>query len=218
MFCLQSKNHLSSPAFSLAAWALALALLLPTVSHAQLADQVREEAEAANEEAETTRPKITPPVVEIRDGHVILLGDAVVRIWGVQIPEIGLGGEVARKAIDELLYEQEIRCTQISRQAQIVTATCKLGDGSDVGKTIIQSGLGVLRRIETFGTQLGNQYHEAEHNAMNKGLGLWSEDRLVADRGIMGLFDDFLVPFFGVLLGAIAGFMGSMAASGGKKK
>jgi len=119
-------------------------------------------------------------VATVTDGDTLRIGDARIRLFGIDAPEgkqtcerdglPWLCGQEAGAYLRRLVADEPLACAQRNkdRYGRIV-ATCKLGDGRDIGAVMVGSGLALAYR------QYGGKIYdapEAEAKAARKGL--WS--------------------------------------------
>ena len=118
-------------------------------------------------------------VVQVLEGDVISVGGSVVRLYGIDAPELGQQceaasgraydcGEASRLALERMIGPRELRCTLFAvledgRQ----TGMCRSGD-QDVGLLQVRRGWAFVAR------GLSNRYIKAQTRAQIDRAGLWS--------------------------------------------
>jgi endonuclease YncB( thermonuclease family) len=111
---------------------------------------------------------------QVTDGDTIRIGDARIRLKGVDAPEMEQRctrsgrsyacGETARKALIELVSGQIVRCRPTGRDRyQRILARCTV-NGTDIGAHLVQEGWAV---------SYGRDYDLEEMRARSRSVGLW---------------------------------------------
>lgn len=123
-------------------------------------------------------------VPSVTDGDTLRIGDAKVRLFGIDAPEskqtcerdgvTWLCGQEAGKALRELVAGQSLTCDERDkdRYGRIV-AVCILPDGRDVGAVMVSSGLALDYAQYSEGI-----YSIQEAEACNAGRGMWAGEFL----------------------------------------
>lgn len=139
-----------------------------------------------------------------------------IRLWGVQ-PARSLETSLEMRALDmldKLISNEPVNCRVMSGVLPVVYATCSAYTGEDLGLTLLQNGLAVVDRRQTFKSVFASAYAEAQDAARLAKKGVW---RLVTRSEHSGIPDwleprlPWLLPLgliFGPLLGlALIAFM-----------
>ena len=119
-------------------------------------------------------------VAVVTDGDTIRIGEAKIRLFGIDAPEgkqscerdgvSWLCGQESGAYLRKLIGSDSIACAERSkdRYGRIV-ATCKFADGRDIGAEMVSSGLALAYR--RYG---GKIYDAAEMEAKSAKRGLWA--------------------------------------------
>jgi endonuclease YncB( thermonuclease family) len=113
----------------------------------------------------------------VTDGDTIRLNDVRIRLKGVDAPEMEQTcsrsgrsyacGEVAKRALIELVSGAEIRCRAAGRDRyQRVLANCTV-NGADIGARMVEEGWAI---------SYGRDYAREEARARSREAGLWAGD------------------------------------------
>jgi endonuclease YncB( thermonuclease family) len=111
---------------------------------------------------------------QITDGDTIRIGEARIRLKGIDAPEMEQRcsragrsyacGETARRALIDLVSGENVRCRAAGRDRyQRILARCKV-EGKDIGTQMVESGWAV---------SYGRDYDAEEARAQERGVGLW---------------------------------------------
>ena len=136
-------------------------------------------ATAVGVRAETVRGY--PRVV---DGDTLVFGEIVVRLAGIDAPELGqvcvlrstgVGvpcGEYSRDALAEVVARfGEVECSGVSRDRWgRLIAVCWYSTGEDIGRVAVQTGAALAYR------RYSDAYVSYEEEARLSGSGIWSTD------------------------------------------
>ncbi|HVJ42196.1 MAG TPA: thermonuclease family protein [Dongiaceae bacterium] len=118
----------------------------------------------------------TPVVV---NGDTLQIGDKTVRLYGIAAPDIRAEhGADARLALDQLIAQRRIQCTELDRtKDSVVIASCK-ADDADLGEQMLLTGYAAVYRSQINPTQqeldLAKRYDIAEAKARVQHIGLWA--------------------------------------------
>jgi endonuclease YncB( thermonuclease family) len=113
--------------------------------------------------------------VHVVDGDTIHLGDAKIRLKGIDSPEMEQTcsrsgrsyacGDEARRALVELVGGAPVQCRASGRDRyQRILARCTV-NGTDIGTRMVESGWAV---------SYGRDYEREEARAAGRGVGLWA--------------------------------------------
>ncbi|MGB3900238.1 MAG: thermonuclease family protein [Mesorhizobium sp.] len=112
----------------------------------------------------------------MRDAVTVAMGGARYRLQGINPPKDGVAcGErpCLDAAMDELtrvISGQQITCTKRQRLGHgFFLSTCKLADGTDVGKHLLEQGLATVE------TDASAAYRTAAEQAQAASKGLWAK-------------------------------------------
>lgn len=100
---------------------------------------------AGGAEPPEARPPIVGTVARVVDADTWTLADGTtVRLWGVQADERGgAGWHAARAFVTGLLLGAEVACDDTGERSRgRVVAPCRLPDGRDVGRIVVEAGWG----------------------------------------------------------------------------
>ena len=111
---------------------------------------------------------------QVTDGDTIRIGEARIRLKGIDAPEMGQRcsragrsyacGETARRALIELVSANNVRCRAAGRDRyQRILARCTV-NSTDIGTYMVESGWAV---------SYGRDYDAEEARAQERGVGLW---------------------------------------------
>lgn len=105
-------------------------------------------------------------------------GKTSVVFWGIEAVE---GSNVqlklkARTMLDNVMGNEAVSCVLKGRSSEALTAQCVSSDDIDLGLFMLQNGFVVVDRSAIYGTVFEQPYLEAEREAQNSQLGLWSAD------------------------------------------
>jgi endonuclease YncB( thermonuclease family) len=112
---------------------------------------------------------------QVTDGDTIRIGDARIRLKGIDAPEMEQTcsragrsyrcGEVARRALIDLVSGENVQCRAAGRDRyQRVLARCTV-KGSDIGAHMVEEGWAV---------SYGRDYDLQEMRAQGRSAGLWA--------------------------------------------
>ncbi len=141
-------------------------------------------------------------------GDTMRIGEARVRLWGVDAPEIDAPfGPRARAALDDLVAGETVRCQVVDRDRYGIPVARCAAAGRDLGAALIGQGLVLADRHFS-----GDAYRADEKAARTAGLGLWadSSDRSVETSSADALREwaKALGPAVAIFLAALVGFAG----------
>lgn len=113
---------------------------------------------------------------EAMDGELLRLNDTVVRLFGIVPPQLSASyGPQARAQLDRMVKGQVTGCVVRDRDREgRLLASCATTQTADLALAMIQQGLAVVARGTVRNSDLGRAYAEAEQQAQQQGLGLWS--------------------------------------------
>lgn len=111
---------------------------------------------------------------QVTDGDTIRIGDARIRLKGIDAPEMEQRcsragrsyacGETARRALIDLLSGENVRCRPAGRDRyRRILARCTV-NGNDIGTLMVESGWAV---------SYGRDYDAEEARAQERRAGLW---------------------------------------------
>jgi len=124
----------------------------------------------------TTTTEGTPVAI---DGDTLQIGDKTIRLYGIAAPDIRANhGADARLALDQLIAQRRIQCTEFDRNKDsLVIAACKV-DQDDLAEQMLLSGYAAVYRSQINPTaqerDLAQRYDSAEAKARAQHVGLWS--------------------------------------------
>lgn len=141
------------------------------------------------------------------DAGSLMAGKTPVKLWGVQ-PVDGMPAPflfMARSALDNAIGSAKVRCEMKSRDAQGIVAQCTNGSELDLGLYMLQQGFAVVDRGAVLATVFEEPYIQAEAEAQNQGLGVWSQES--GSKGGEGDDNAFIMVLGAILLlGILAAF------------
>ncbi|HZH12421.1 MAG TPA: thermonuclease family protein [Microvirga sp.] len=111
----------------------------------------------------------------VTDGDTIHIGDAKIRLKGIDAPEMDQVcshagrsyrcGDVARRALIDIVSGEQVQCRAAGRDRyQRVLARCTV-KGTDIGARMVEEGWAV---------SYGRDYDLQERRAQGQGAGLWA--------------------------------------------
>lgn len=111
----------------------------------------------------------------VTDGDTIHIGDAKIRLKGIDAPEMDQTcsragrsyrcGDVARRALIDMVSGENVRCRAAGRDRyQRILASCTV-KGADIGARMVEEGWAV---------SYGRDYDVQERRAQSQGAGLWA--------------------------------------------
>jgi ribosomal protein L37E len=100
-----------------------------------------------NADAVDVAPDVIGVVTRVRDGDTIVVGRTPIRFSDVDCAESGTpSGERATAALRQIAEGRHVRCRLLGRRSyDRELGTCALGDGRDLGRTLVAQGLCTLR-------------------------------------------------------------------------
>ena len=112
---------------------------------------------------------------QVTDGDTIRIGDAKIRLKGIDAPEMEQTcsregrayrcGDVARRALIDMVSGESVKCRAAGRDRyQRILANCAV-KGSDIGARMVENGWAV---------SYGRDYDLQEMRAQSRGAGLWA--------------------------------------------
>lgn len=114
----------------------------------------------------------------VYDGDTFAFGDDVIRIYGIDAPEITQTclvegqpwecGQAAKLRLQELLAQGSLQCRPIDRDIyQRTIAACRAA-GIDIGEALVSEGLAVAL------SDFSSDYVQTEAHARERGVGIWA--------------------------------------------
>jgi len=110
------------------------------------------------------------------DINTLIAGERRIQLWGLDDME-SLSPRIRHNAIMalvNLIGSEPVECEIFDREAQTIIAQCANINNIDLGLFLIQQGYASVKRAEVLGSYLETPYLEAEQQAQQRGLGLWS--------------------------------------------
>lgn len=105
-------------------------------------------------------------------------GNRLIRLWGIDAIDAG-GAKFrmeARTALDNQIGNAAIQCDVKGNSATAVLAQCVNDADTDLGLFMLQKGYVMADRASVYGSAYEEPYINAERQAQQKSLGIWSED------------------------------------------
>lgn len=167
-----------------------LALLLP----------IAEQAFAQSDNGTTGKPpkRIQRPMVAI--DPITLQADGLeIHLWGIKPAasnEIALELKALEK-LDEMIGNEPVSCRVMAGRLPEVWAKCTASTGTDLGMTLLQEGLAVVDRRQTFKSVFASAYVQAQDIARAGRKGVW---RLVAKSDQQSNIPQWLEPMLPTLI------------------
>jgi endonuclease YncB( thermonuclease family) len=146
----------------------------------------------------------TPKLFEVQaraiTSSTLLSGKTPIRLWGIEAvqspdPSLGLRG---RTALDNLIAGQKISCELKGRSTTEALAQCVNAQDQDISLYMLQQGYVSVDRAAVYGTVFEDPYIQAEIQAQNKGVGIWTP--VGASQGSSRSSDGTLMLSFGFIL------------------
>lgn len=144
---------------------------------------------ALAQQIQQTEPAASPRFFEQKgmraaDAATLIAGQTQIGLWGVEAID-GMGAPfrvMGRMTLDSAVGAERIRCEMKLREQDRIKAQCTNVSDLDLGLFMLQQGLVIADRGAVYGTVFEEPYLQAEVQAQNQKLGIWSE----ADRGGAG--------------------------------
>jgi endonuclease YncB( thermonuclease family) len=106
----------------------------------------------------------------------LLAGQTPVRLWGIEAVE-GADPAVrlrARTSLDNLIGGKKVSCELKGRTATDLQAQCVNSSDQDLSLYMLQQGFVTADRAAVYGTVFEDAYIQAETQAQDKGIGVWT--------------------------------------------
>lgn len=110
------------------------------------------------------------------DATFLVSGQNTIQLWGIE--EAGndaLLSLKARTALDNAIGATAVECDLKDRRQALIVAQCNTANGLDLGLFMLQQGFVTVDRSQVFGSIFEGSYIQAETEAQNRRLGLWSQ-------------------------------------------
>ncbi len=129
---------------------------------------------AAQEQAQTSR--FFEAQFRAVNATTMVAGKTSVQLWGVQNIE-GMPAQFnvsSRSALDNALGGNKTRCELKKRTESLIAAQCTNSADLDLGLYMLQQGYATVDRSAVYGSVFEGPYIQAEMEAQNQALGVWS--------------------------------------------
>jgi endonuclease YncB( thermonuclease family) len=122
-------------------------------------------------------PNIFEAQLRAADAVTLLAGQTRILLWGID-PVSGMGAAFdlkARTALANALGNNKAQCEVKNRDAAAIHAQCVNGNDLDLSLFMLQQGYVTADRSAVLGSVFEDAYIQAEMEAQDKGLGVWTE-------------------------------------------
>ena len=130
----------------------------------------------AQEEAQAAVPRMFEAQFRAADSNTLVAGQTTVELWGIQsIESMPTQFNVsARNVLDNALGADKAQCTLKKRMTGLISAQCMNAANLDLGLYMLQQGYATVDRAAVYGSPSERAYIQAEMEAQEQGLGVWS--------------------------------------------
>jgi len=119
--------------------------------------------------------RITRPMIPL-DPITLQAEGVKIRLWGIKQAQTR-ETPLELKAIDymeKMIGNEPVNCRiEKSRTKSALFARCAVHTNEDLGLALLQSGMVVIDRHQTYGSVFASSYEEAQNNARQKRIGVW---------------------------------------------
>lgn len=141
--------------------------------------------------------RIVRPMIAI-DPISLQAEGMVIRLWGIrqaQMSETPLELR-ALDLLDNLIGNEQVNCKVVSGNLSQVTARCTTHANQDLSLALLNNGVAIVDRHQTYNTVFASAYAEAQEAARLKGLGVW---RFVNDVESKSIIPKALKPYVEIM-------------------
>lgn len=119
--------------------------------------------------------RLTRPM-QVIDPVTLRAEGTEIRIWGIQPIETSNSpiGLRAMERVDQMITGQQVSCKIESGTIPVLVGRCATASGDDIALTLLNEGLAVRNRRQTYATTFAQAYGQAEEAARNARKGVWS--------------------------------------------
>lgn len=119
--------------------------------------------------------RLTRPM-QVIDPVTLRAEGTEIKIWGIQPVETSQSpiGLRAMERVDQMITGQQVSCKIESGTIPVLVGRCATSSGDDIALTLLNEGLAVRNRRQTYGTTFAQAYGQAEEAARNGRKGVWS--------------------------------------------
>lgn len=163
----------------------------------------------AQENTAAPQANVFQTSAKVLDTNLLLAGEQKFALWGLNdsMPLPPRLKARAWNALEDLTAQGPLTCEILGRDGALAEAQCTNTQNIDIGLRIIQEGFASVDREDVIGSALEDPYIEAEKNARQRELGMWSygEDAQSSEAGghttfvAVLMFFVFLLVAFGIL-------------------